>query len=192
MAAPSPQTKLDAVNMMLEAVWDTPVSALNATGVSSVATAIRILDATQRAVLTRGWAFNTEREYPLALDNDSKIPLPENTLVVDPDGKSAHIDGVQRGSYLYDREEHSFTFTENPVYVRIVFSIDFDDLPEYAKDYIALLAARRFKAYYLSQDEGQPSAAEIEALRNLEDAEAETGDHNILTDNPTSAAVLRR
>jgi hypothetical protein len=55
-----------------------------------------------------------------------------------------------------------------------------------------MLAARRFKAEHLSQPEGEATSAEIEALRNLEEAEADTGDHNVLTDNWSVARVLRR
>jgi hypothetical protein len=177
---------------MLGSVWETPVSSLNVTGIASVSTAVRILDDTIRSVQSRGWAFNTEHEYPLAADVDGFIPLPSNTLNVDPDGTSGSIDGVQRGSRLYDRGEHTFVFTVSPVYVKIILGIDYDDTPETFKQYVSMLAARRFKAEHLSQPEGDATSAEIEALRNLQEAEGDTGDHNVLKDNWSVARILRR
>lgn len=192
MAAPTPQTKLDAVNAMLGTVWEAPVSSLNVTGVASVAKAVAVLDSTLRSVLTRGWAFNVEYNYPLALDVNSKVPLPANTLAVDTMGDSQLIDAVQRGSFLYDRGNHTFTFDSGPIYVRIVLGVAFEDLPETAKEYVSILAARRFKAEYLGQSEGDPTSAEIEALRNMEDAEADAGDHNVFTGSWSVARVLYR
>ena len=193
MAAPTPQTRLEAVNTMLGVVWEAPVSSLDVTGVASVTMATRVLDDTIRSVQTRGWAFNTEHEYPIAVDEDGFVPLPNNTLSVDSDGDSAQLNVVQRGLRLYDRGDHTFDFSNlTTVSVKIILSVDFADCPEAFKQYVAILAARRFKAEYLSQDEGQPTSAEIEALRNLEEAEADTGDHNFLTDNWAVGRVLCR
>lgn len=185
-------TKLDAVNTMLGVIDESPVSALNVAGIAALTKAVRILDATSRAVQSRGWAFNSESEYPLAVNTAQQVPLPANTLSVDPDGESAGIDGVQRGSRLYDRGKHTFDFTVPIVYVSIIVEHPFEDLPETAKEYITMLAARRFKAEHLDQPEGAASAAEIEALRNLEEAEADAGDFNVLYDNASTARVLWR
>lgn len=192
MPAPTPQTRLDAVNAMLGAVWETPVASLNVTGVASVSMAVRVLDATIRSVLSRGWAFNTEHNYPLQIDTNDQIPLPANTLSVDSEGESASRDVVQRGSLLYDRENHTYTFENGPVYVKIILGLAYEDLTEPAKEYIAILATRRFRGEFLSQSEGDATSAEIEALRNLEEHEADTGDHNVLTDNWSVYRVLRR
>ena len=193
MSAPSPQTRLEAINTMLGAVWETPVSSLTATGIASVSLAVRIFDSTLRSVLSRGWAFNTEHEYPLSIDVNGKCPLPENTLSVDPDGDSAYINGVQRGSFLYDRGEHTFLFPNvDTVYATIILGLDYTDIPETAKEYVTMLATRRFRAEYLQQPEGEATSAEIEALRNLEETEADTGDHNVLTGNCSVNRILTR
>jgi hypothetical protein len=65
------QTKLDAVNQMLEAVWESPVSTLEVSGIASVALAKRVLDESLRSIQSRGWHFNT--------DLDSRSP-PTSTV----------------------------------------------------------------------------------------------------------------
>lgn len=186
------QTKLEAVNKMLAGIDESPVASLTASGIASLSNAIAILDATSRSVQARGWAFNTEYNYPLARNVDNEIPLPANTIFVDPDGQSANIDGVQRGLRLYDRYNHTFKFDVDTVYAKVVLEHDFADLPETAKEYIAMLAKRRFVAEHYQQPEGEATSAEIEALRNFEEAESDGGDHNVLYDNESTARVLRR
>lgn len=183
-------SKIDAVNLMLEAIWESPVSTLDVSGVASVAAAKRILDETSRSVQSRGWAFNKEYGYPLALDVNGHFPLPLNTLVVDPSDNT--LDYVQRGTLLYDRGNHTFTFTDSSVDVDITLLLEFEDLPDPARQYIAVFASRRFKAKWHNEAEGSPTAEEAEALRNLEDMEAETGDHNVLTGTWGAVKSLQR
>lgn len=192
MSAPVPQTKLDAVNAMLGTVWETPVAALDVGGIASLSLAVRIFDETVRAIQSRGWAFNTEHNYPLPLDMDSKCPLPLTTLAVDTEGQSAQLDVVKRGLLLYDRCNHTYTFSQGPVYVKIVLGIDYEECPETFKQYVTMMAARRFKAQYLQQPEEPASAAEVDALRNLEEDEADVGDFNVVYDNPTGYTIARR
>jgi hypothetical protein len=71
------------------------------------------LSAKVREVLLKGLANNTERNVVLTPDlTTGKIPLPANTLRVDAEDSDG-ADVVQRGSYLYDRENHTFVFTRS-------------------------------------------------------------------------------
>jgi hypothetical protein len=185
-------TKLDAVNSMLAAIWERPVSSLDSGGASSLSAAKKILDDTLRSVLSRGWIFNVEDNYPLSVDANGRIPLPANTIKVDAGSEEfRYTDIVQRGQYLYDRKDHTYTFTA-PVKAEITLFLEFDEIPEAARAYIAAFAARRFKAEWLNQPEGPVTAAEAEALRNLEHYEAETGDYNILSGSYGVARILQR
>jgi hypothetical protein len=184
-------TKLDAVNSMLERVWESPVSSLDTPGVSSVAAAKRILDNTIRNVLARGWTFNTEEDLTLARNADNKIAVPTNALEIDTYGEDADVDVVVRDGFLYDRKEHTFTFTKN-LKVRIKYLFDFEEVPQAARQYIALMAARAFKDYWEHADSpSSPSHEEHEARRNLEEAEASVGDFNIL-DSYDVSNILQR
>lgn len=185
-------TKLDAVNMALESIWEAPVSTLEVSGLASVATAVRILDDLTVSVQSRGWAFNTEYDFPINKDSDGKMPIPLNTLRVDTWGKDKLIDVVQRGQYLYDRENHTFIFTQASLNCKVISLLQFEDLPQTAREYIARLAARTFLSKWQDQPVGQPGVEETLALTNLEDEEADDGDFNVFTGSCSVAQTLQR
>jgi hypothetical protein len=188
----TPTTKLEAVNLILGNIGQSPVASLEVSGFADVAIAKKMLDRISRAVQMSGWHFNTEDDYTLAVNGDSKIPVPSNALQCDPMPTSKY-DAVPRGQFLYDRENHTYTFTES-VDCRIVFYLDFEELPEPFRYYIAVRAARLF------QSEGFGSATldsfkeedELRAYAEALASEAEQGDHNILSGSYSVASILRR
>jgi hypothetical protein len=175
-------TKLDAVNKMLEKAWESPVSTLTVSGLASVAMATRILEATSMSIQSTGWTFNTENDFPINRDYDERMPVPYNTLRVDTCGEHDEVDVVNRGGYLYDRKNHRFTFPDHPLLkTKIVLLLDFEDLPQSARYYIALHAARVFHDAWLARE--TPSAVSFEeqtAQQNMALEETETGDYNLL------------
>lgn len=185
-------TKLDAVNMALEAIWESPVSTLEVSGLASVATAKRILDETTVSVQSKGWAFNTEYDYPILRDSSLKMPVPLNTLRIDTMGVDNDIDVVQRGTYLYDRVNHTFIFTKTSLNCKLITLIQFEDMPQSARQYIAILAARTFKAKWQNEAPSAASAEETLALTNFEDEEADVGDNNMFNDSWSVANILQR
>ena len=103
-------TKLEAVNLMLDAIGENPVSSLQS-GLADAETAERIFNQTDKDVQSVGWHCNRERNYKLVRDTDNKFPLPNATLTVDTVRDSAHINAVPRGSFLYDVKNKSLTWT---------------------------------------------------------------------------------
>ena len=105
-------TKLDAVNIMIAVIGESPVNTLGGASVPvTVVQAESVLDETSKAIQSEGWHFNTEYDYPLVPDSGtSKITLPVNTLKVDLDPDlNTDTDPVQRGLTLYDRKNHRDT-----------------------------------------------------------------------------------
>ena len=156
-------TKLEAVNIMLGTIGESPIASLSSTGSAYVAIAQSVLDEVSRDVQAEGWHFNTQFKYELAADLDGKIAVPSNTLKVDSNQYHGHLDVTVRGAYLYNLEDHTDVFTENPVYVDIVFGFDFEDLHHNARRYIALKAARQFGARVLGDTEVYAFASEEES-----------------------------
>lgn len=184
-------TKLAAVNAMLESVWESPVSTLEGPAVGAVAMARRTLEESSMTVQDTGWAFNTEDGVTLTPDVNGCISLPTNIMQVDSTQEDRCVDVIQRGTRLYNRGDHTYTFTK-PIKVRKVTLLDFEEVPQSARMYIALMATRLFKARYNNEQAGAATPEEVRALANLQDAEGETGDYNMLTDSWSVASILER
>jgi hypothetical protein len=146
------------------------------------------------AVQDTGWHFNTEIDWPLAPTvPDKNIPLPANCLRVDTMPRSRQFDVVQRGSRLYDRGNRTYAF-EDTIYVKMVLLLPFAEMPQAARSYITIRAARIFQARSVGS---QLLAAFTEADENtaraaLRRADSVNADHNILTGNWSVARVLSR
>ncbi len=188
-------SKLDAVNIMLGVIGETPVNSLGSGSSRSanVVLAENVLDETSKEIQSEGWHFNTEHKYPLSRDTDNTIALPLNTLKVDtPVGEYTSIDIVQRGTSLYDRKNHSETFTED-LKVSITFLLDFIKMPEQFRNYVAIRSARKFAGRFLASTEIQSLNVrdEIEAKARAIDSDNESADITIF-DNYSVYRVLDR
>lgn len=193
MAIVTPTTELEAVNTILSNIGESPVNTLDDDDVADASIARTILNSVSREVQSRGWFWNTEIQYSLAKTANNELVLPANTARVDTVHSDQDKDLVQRGNRLYDRRNHTYSFTE-AVKVDLVVLLDFEDLPETARRYITLRAARVFQERFL----GTPTVSnfnekdEAMALAVLQNDEADTGDYNMISDSSTSAAITQR
>lgn len=181
----TPSTELEAVNAMLHSIGESPVVTIDDDTDPlpvDVDIAVRVLRAVNREVQVRGWAFNTEYKYPLTRDGSNFLPLPTNALHVDPDDAYAHRDGIVRGARLYDRENHTYVWDTN-ITVTIKLLLPFEELPEAARNYITMRAARRFQAGSVGSQVLQAFTAEDEgaALALMRHEECDAGDYNVHT-----------
>lgn len=143
----SVQTELEAVNEMLMSIGQAPVNTLAVTGIKDVNIARARLTSMTRRVLSRGFNFNTDKDYPLTPDVAGVILVPDGCVKVEAMDQT---DLCQRrhptkGMALYNKAERSFVWTD-PVNVKIVWAFAFEDLPETARCYIATAAGRRFQS----------------------------------------------
>ncbi len=189
----TPTTKLEAINELLDAIGEAPVNSETNTGLVEADLAVARLDKTSRRVQKRGWHWNTLKDYVLDPDVSGNINLPAATLEVDSVSRSAHKDVVQRGDRLYDRDNNTFVFTD-PVTVDISLFLDFEDLPENARDYITLRAARKFQQRTFGSTELSEFDREDEqqAWFDMLDAESDAGDFNMLRDNLSVFRIINR
>jgi hypothetical protein len=65
--------------------------------------------------------------------------------------KSSSADTVQRGLKLYDKKNHTFVFTET-LTGEIVLLLTWDELPQAARSYIMIKAARIYQTRALGSD----------------------------------------
>jgi len=145
-------TRIEAVNSMLAMIGASPVSSLSGSTSADVAMAESTLDEVSREVQSGGWHYNREYEVSLVPDDSKYIYLGNNVLRVDVEPAnstdtssttSSYIDPVQRGNRLYDKKEHTYEFTQT-VKATVIYGLDWDELPQPIKTYIAMRAGRIF------------------------------------------------
>lgn len=186
-------TQLDAVNTLLDCIGESPISSLEVSGLVDVAKAKALLADTSLAVQSSGWDFNTENSYPLPRNLAGEVPLPPNTLKVNTTEQFYDINVVQRGTKLYDKKNHSYTFDRDLI-VDIVFFLDWDDLPQAARRYIVIRAARVFQGRELGSDAQFrfSESEEMQALVDFKDAEGSSSTYNMFSGSYSVANIIDR
>ena len=91
-------------------------------------------------------------------------------------------------------DKHTDVFVDAPASVDLVLVQQFDDLPEYARQYITMKAARRFAARFVGDKEitqliGQD---ENEALMAFHQADSQEADINILEGDSNTFSIIHR
>jgi hypothetical protein len=194
MANPNPTTEIEAVNIMLASIGEAPVSSISNTALVDVSIAKSILDETNVSVQSTGIYSNTEFNYPIEATVDGELLIPANCVRIDTVGNSATVDVVQRGSRLYDREKFSFPKFVGTYYVEMVLLLPFNELPQHAKRYIVVKAARRFQARYMGSEAlgGFTKDDEQEAMSYFTQCEAALEDNNIYHDSYDMYKIVHR
>lgn len=139
-------TTLDAVNEMITSIGLSPVNTLSVQGIKDVAVAQRTLHNVSRKVQSKGWWFNVDRDFPLLPEEGTHhIKVPEDAISIRCEDRGRNL--VERKRLLYDLDRNSYNFeNQNNLKFRIVRFLDFEDIPQTARDYIAMRAIRVFQA----------------------------------------------
>ena len=186
-------TELDAVNIMLGTIGESPINSIEAaSGVSDAIIARQILNEVSIQVQEEGWHFNVETNFVLTPAYPSKeIFVPENCIEVD--AEDTRVDVAIRGNRLYDRINHTFAF-EKDIKCNVVLLLPFEDLPQAARHYITIRAARVYQQRVVgSQVLGSfTEKDEMRARMALRRYESKTADYNILTGNYSVMRTLDR
>lgn len=135
-------TKLEAVNLMLLCIGHNVISTLEGTKTAFITSAENILETETKRLQLQSYNFNTESNYPLTPDTDGYIKIPDNVVSIEYPQAFLNRYTV-RDSRLYDKQNHTFII-DNPLNVTIVFALDYEELPEVVRYYIAILSAYKF------------------------------------------------
>lgn len=185
-------TFLEAVNRVLQMMGEAPVNGLDGQyGLAQQAQTM--LDEISRRIQSEGWSFNTDFETTLMRDaTTGEITVGANVskIVVDP-YLYTDVDVVQRGSRLYDRRSNSYSFDVD-LKVDITYILEWEELPEYAREYITTKAGRHLQEAILgSADLTRINmAAEAEARSAFLEQETTTSQPNMLRGNPSHTGVF--
>lgn len=188
-------TELEAVNMMLKAIGQTPVSSLDVPGVQDVATARSTLTEVSRKVQGPGLRWNSEADLPATRDVNGRVAVPSRALSI-RGSKSAvarGLDIVQRGGFLYDLARHTNVFTEDFT-IDVVWFLDFADLPEPVAQHVAARAARQYAGDTLGETNilQEVLAEESRTLREMNRFNTRTSGANMLNGSWSVSNILRR
>jgi len=140
-----------------------------------------------------GWTFNTEDEYPFSLNASNQIDVPGNVLHISIPETFTSDEIVQRGLRLYNKTDHTYTFTE-AVEATVKWYFEFADLPEAAKNYITIKAGRAFQIGIVGSQEldGFTQRDEYAALATLRKDDSQVNSHNFLDDTSSQRITNRR
>ena len=189
----TPTTELEAVNVCLANIGESPVSAIAGDITVDAAVARDLVRQVTREVQTHGFYWNTEIDYYLIPNTTGNLVLPANILSVDTVGTDKGKDLVARGRLLYDRVKHTYTFTEK-VLVNLVVALGFDELPQICRHYIAVRSARIYQERVMGSGSVSAfnSADEDMARASLLAENMEIEDNNMLTGDSSVARILSR
>ena len=134
--------ELPAINQILMACGQAPVTTLDETN-PDVAIAYQTLLEVSREVQSEGWTFNKEPHYKMTPDSGTNhIDIPNNVLQIDLSASNAaDKQAIRKGGKLYDKEHHTWEWTNGAVFCDITWLFDWVDLPRPIQDYITSRAA---------------------------------------------------
>ena len=176
-----PVNELEAVNMLLAAVGEAAVSSLETATTVDVTQAKNLLSNINREVQQKGWHFNTEWDVVLSLDSSNRIPLGTTVLSIYSPSKLTTIRGREGSPFLYDLSNNTFTWTASINDAVTITLLDFEDIPQTARQYITTKAARIFQEEIVGQvsAEAVNRQEEVEAYADLLDDEGERSGYNV-------------
>ena len=94
-------TELEAINIMMAAIGESPINTLTGTLPADVVMAQSTLTEISKEVQSEGWSFNTEIDVTLTRDASNQIALSQDILRIDPNiHQHPTIDAIQRGFCL--------------------------------------------------------------------------------------------
>ena len=186
-------TELESINIMLAAIGEAPINSLIGTLPVDARLAQQTLTEINKKVQMEGWSFNTEIDVTLTRDSTTtQIALGIDILRIDPNiHQHPTIDAIQRGLKLYDRLNNKYEFDEDLI-CTVVYFRTFDEIPEPARYYITIKAARVF-VDRLVGDQGLRTYTEQDEVRAraiLMETDLANGDHNLLRGDPSLTSVF--
>jgi hypothetical protein len=177
-------TELSAVNNILGAIGQAPITTLNFDNpeISFIFNLLRDANVDTQA---EGWHFNTEYNVKFSPDSSKKIAIGNDVLSMDFHNnytKRTH-DLVRRNGYLYDKmstEDNKDEF-DSDIHLDIVKLYNFEDLPIVFRRYITYRASRQAATQLVANPnlvkllQGQESLARA----SLMEYECNQGDHSM-------------
>ena len=186
-------TELSAVNAILGAIGQSPISQLKDPSTGVIANAnpeiqfiYNLLRDANVDTQSEGWHFNRERHVTFSKDTNNKIAISDDIVKIDlPDNWSRrHYNFVRRGGYLYDKITHTDTFTDmgTTIELDVIRIYNYEDLPPVFKRYITYRASRMAATQLVANPQLVQLLGSQEALSraSLMEYECNQGNHSMM------------
>lgn len=178
--------ELAAINDMLAAIGESPVSSLEGDPNADVANCRRILNSVNRRIQAKGWAFNIEEDAELMPDAFSGL--------IEYMSDYLRLMGyVNRGGYVYDSANKTDTFTES-ITTTLIRLKSYGEMPECFRSYIVAKASREFNIRFFGagEIEGSLQDQEKEAWASIMEYELDFGAYNMLDGDAFTGGQISR
>ena len=186
-------TELESVNIMLAAIGESPINSLTGTLPVDARLAQSTLAEVNKDIQNEGWSFNTEIDVTLTRDGTTKqIALPTDVLRIDANiHQHPNVDPIQRELKMYDRLNNKYEFDEDLI-CTVVYFRTFNEIPEPARRYITIKAARVFVDRLVGDDglRTYTQQDETRARAVLMETDLSNADHNVLRGDPSLTSVF--
>jgi hypothetical protein len=190
-------TKLQAVNTMLQTIGESSVTSITSgTLPYEVAAAVTMLEEVVREVCMDSYVFNTEEDRVLTADGGTgKISAITPQHYVQIRNQGSGEDYVIRSGFVYSMLNKTNVFAlGSTITITGVYLLDFLDLPEAAKRFCVIRAARTYADRMVGSKDIRAFSErdELEAKAKLNDYEFGIDRINMLGDSSTVAFSLVR
>tara|TARA_R110000824_G_scaffold3751_2_gene17907 strand:+ start:15602 stop:16213 length:612 start_codon:yes stop_codon:yes gene_type:complete len=183
-----------AVNIGLTNIGLAPVATLTGALPAVVSQAVAVLDEVNRNMQAKGLHWNTEYDYPLVPDGSGYITWPDSLakITLTAANNPGEVILVRRSSKLYDRTARTNVWADTLLATVVVY-LEWDDLPQAARQYVAVRAARTLSDRVVGSQEAASLTEQDEFLAKSEmmDEESLLAQYNVF-DNYSSSGALRR
>ncbi len=188
-------TELSAVNSILGAIGQSPITQLKNASGSLISTnpeisfIYNILTECNIDIQSEGWHFNSEEHVAFTPDPTTKhISIPTNVLRLDVTNgwRTKTADTIRKDGKLWDKVNHTFEFTDD-VSCDVVYLYEFENIPPVFRRYIIYKASARAATQLIANPQLVQLLAQQEALARAAciEYECNQGNHSMLgfTDN---------
>ena len=185
--------ELSAVNQILGAIGQSPVTALEYTN-PEISYCYQLLQECTRDVQNEGWVFNKELRVQFTPDATThEIEITDDILLLDVSGDFVNrgTDVIQKDGKLYDKIQHTFEFTrannlvdrDGHIYLDVTYRYKYDDLPQVFKRYVIAKAQVRAAIQLVSNQALMQMLQQQEAMSRASciEYECNQGDYTMMS-----------
>lgn len=160
------ETELSAVNSILGAIGQSPVTVISGNTNPEISFIYNLLRDANVDVQNEGWHFNTEKHVNYTPDAvTGKITVGSDILKMDVSNGWSHrvYDVVKRNGYLYDKFDHTddWSTATSGIDLDVVRLFSFEDLPSVFQRYVIFMASGRAATQLV----GNPQLVQLLATR---------------------------